>query len=245
MATSTAEPTTAGSTSDQRSTTGAPLWLVGALLLLGCVYPLIGPQIVEACQEFVYPEPHGQMFPPPEYMEAVVKAETLNTGLGFAGSGALFFALLGGLLGASIDIKKSLKTAVLALLIGGLLAAAAGALGYHVEALLRQSDREPMIKSAMILSALFLAFGVVGASVARAIAPQVAISQSIVLGIVSALLAMVAYILTVAVAIPAGWTDGMHPDKASVTYLFYFFLCQAAVVAALLLVRGRGAAPAH
>jgi hypothetical protein len=216
---------------------GFPSWLVPALFGVGCLYPFIGEKLVSSCNELIYPAPHGKMFPPPEYLEAVVQAMSVNTAIGFGASGALLVLVLGALIGATRGVGQALRGGVIGAGLGFLLIGAAAWLGFKIENYLLQEDMDSMLRTAMVLAAEFIAFALSAGLVMKLAGKPVSLGRTIGLSLTVGLAGLLAYILIAAIAIPTGWIEGMHPNQMSVRYLFFFCLSLSAVCTACLLLR--------
>lgn len=235
-------------------------WLVPSLIGLSCIYPLVGERLVTACNQIFYPAPHGQMVPPPEYMAAVLRAMTVNTAIGYGVCGALFFLLLGGLVGAASGVGRTLRGALIGAVVGFMLAAAAAAFGYQVENFLLQEDIDAMYRTGFVLIAEFIAFAVTGGIIAQWVGAKGtgargdgltgdgggargagATLRTLGTALLVAIIGIVGYILIATIAIPTGWTEGMHPTEMSVRYLFFLCLGLAATGTVALLLKSRSA----
>lgn len=249
-------------------------WLLPALIGLSFIFPLVGERMLAACSLIFYPAPHGLMIAPPEYVAAELKAMTINTAIGYGLCGAVFFFLMGGLVGAASSAGRALRGALIGGVVGFVLAAVAGAVGYRIEVALRQEDMDAMYRTAMVLIAVFLAFAVTAGLIAQwsrmrgsrmrrsgtrgsgtqgsgtqgsgtrgetTAGGAQATLRTLGTAILVAVLGIVAYILIATIAIPTGWTEGMHPTELSVRYLFFFCLALAATACAGLLLKPRTA----
>lgn len=207
-----------------------PSWFVPVTLLLACTYPYVGEQLVTACAEIFYPPPHGKMFPPPEYLTAVTHAMTINTAIGYGLCGALFFLLLGIVIGATKGAGYILRGALFGAIVGLLLTGAAAWLGRQIENNLLQEDIDGMLRAALVLSTVFVAYALAGGLVVRLGGlRRIAIGRTLGLSIVMGLLGITAYILIAAIFIPMGWIEGMHPTEMSIRYLYFTCLNLSAV----------------
>ena len=135
----------------ERVGSSLPSWLFPIVCVWGCVYPFVGERLVTACNEVSYPAPHGKMFPPPEYLEAVVRAMTVNTAIGYGVCGSLFFLVLAAIVGAASGMAHAMRGAVIGAMLGFLIPGAAGGIGHRIENYLLQADMDGMLRTVLVL----------------------------------------------------------------------------------------------
>lgn len=223
---------------EERVGSSLPNWLFPIVCVWGCVYPFVGERLVTACNEVIYPAPHGKMFPPPEYLEAVVRAMTVNTAIGYGVCGSLFFLVLAAMVGAASGIAHAMRGAVIGAVLGFLIPGAAGGIGHRIENYLLQADMDGILRTVLVLSAEFIAFALTAGLVWKLVGRQVTVGRVLGASVKVAFVALISFILIAAIGIPNGWIEGMHPNEMNVRYLLFFCLTLSAVGTVGLLLRG-------
>lgn len=235
------------SNESSEQTIRSPLWLIPALLIVGILLGLAGEAIVASVatnrtiieegryQRLFYPEPHGQLGDPPEWLIEVRNSMMANDAIGYAG----FFAVLLGVIGLVIGVacSKPLRGLLIGIVAGALAGGVGGAVCYYLEWELFQIDMEGAIKASLVLGLLFLGCGISGAFVAACTGPSRSISTTLVNGIIGAVLALIVYLLISIAAFPIGFPESTFPYDPGVRYTLFACLGLSPAIAAALMLR--------
>lgn len=212
-----------------------------SLFVAAIVIAIIGGVVVSATERTFYPPDHNQLEDPPEYVAAVKSSMMKNYGIGFGVFGAILLGAVGAICGATKGAPAAVVGGICGTLVGGAIAAAAAAYGYKTQSELYISDMDGMLKTPLVVGALYATCGIVGGILAGLFGKTESLGAGLGKGIGSGigmtLSFLVIYIVVALLVFPVGNTDSVFAEHRGTAYTSMICMSLAAAAAAFLALR--------